>query len=134
MRYMFNWFIYLKIPTPLCQVLRSSIMQSTRLYASGGGKKKRAPCRETLSSFDIWLVQLPSPLSFSHSLSTPFSLARVFSRSRLRPRDSRRGVRRTSISVAVSRGFREPRRGFPYRRTANRFQRRGDAPSRGDGG
>ena len=102
-------------------------------YVFRNGKKH---ARNTLSFSDIWLVQLPLSFSLSLSLSLPplslfsstpfpfflasyiaisilFLLARVVFRSRSRPRDSCRGVRRASISVAVSRGFREPRWGFP---------------------
>jgi len=72
--------------------------------------------RETLSSFDIWFAQLPLPLSLPLYLPLfTFSLVRVrvISRSRSRPRDSHPSVRRTSISVAASRGFREPRPEIP---------------------
>lgn len=81
--------------------------------------------------------QLPFFLSFSHLLSlhslssSLFRFLRVISRSRLCPRDSRCGVRRrTSISVAASRGFREPCRGIPLPPSCGVVFGRGDTSSR----
>lgn len=85
-------------------------------------------------------MQLYFPLSFSHSLAPRISLPLhlltlalvAVSPARSHPRDSRRGVQRTSISVAASRGFREPRRRFPYLKAAKRARRWG-MPRRGSG-
>lgn len=72
----------------------------------------------TSGSCNFPFLSLSLSFSFTHAehltLSILFLLARVVFRSRSRPRDSCRGVQRASISVAVSRGFREPRQGFPY--------------------
>lgn len=91
--------------------------------------------RNFFSSFDISgscnSASLSLFLSFTRAAHQPFSVSsrslslREISPSRSRPRDSRRGARRTSISVAASRGFREPRRRFPYRGVAKRAQRWG---------